>query len=393
MRKIILFTSLILGLSTFSVFSQGIQFEENHDLNAALTKAKAEKKLIFIDAYAVWCGPCKVMARDIFPLKEVGDFFNVNFVNMKLDMEAKENVDIAKKYEVKAYPTYLFLNADGELVHKGLGSMPAGKFIEVAKTATDSENNFSALSGKIKKGDRSLATINKYLAQNPYDKDNGALVDSYFLSLSENQIYTKENWELFNNFVDNISSPSFQYFIQNREKIATLVGKDKTDSKIAKIMITAYNQDPASEEKIKNIDPSLFEEAKAKVNLSKAYSQFRKANDMESWKNFISMAAKYYNNSKNANELNEIAWMVFKNNSKFSDKELLKQGLEWANKAITLQPGNDAFLDTYANLLYASGKKKEAINAETNALKIAEKAGNTEAVENYKKVIEEFKNK
>ncbi len=158
-------------------------------------------------------------------------------------------------------------------------------------------------------------------------------------------------------------------------------------------MITAYNQDPASEEKIKNIDPSLFEEAKAKVNLSKAYSQFRKANDMESWKNFISMAAKYYNNSKNANELNEIAWMVFKNNSKFSDKELLKQGLEWANKAITLQPGNDAFLDTYANLLYASGKKKEAINAETNALKIAEKAGNTEAVENYKKVIEEFKNK
>ena len=77
MKKLILFTSLLLSLTTFSVFSQGIQFEENHDLNAALAKAKAENKLIFIDAYAVWCGPCKVMARDIFPLKEVGDFFKL----------------------------------------------------------------------------------------------------------------------------------------------------------------------------------------------------------------------------------------------------------------------------------------------------------------------------
>jgi len=393
MKKLILFTSLLLSLTTFSVFSQGIQFEENHNLNAALAKAKAENKLIFIDAYAVWCGPCKMMARDIFPLKEVGDYFNDKFVNLKLDMEATENVEIARKYEVKAYPTYLFLNADGEVVHKGLGSMPAEKFIEVAKAAADTENNFSALSKKIKNGDRSLATINKYLAQNPYDAGNGDLVDEYFKTLTENQINTKENWELFSNNIDKISSPWFQYFIANREKFSALVGKDKTDAKIAKIMITAYNQDPSSEEKIKSIDPSLFEDAKAKVNLSKAYGQFRKANDMESWKNFISLAATYYNNSKDANQLNEIAWMVFKNSSKFSDKKLIKQGLEWANKAITLESGNDAFLDTYANLLYTSGKKKEAIKVETNALKIAEKAGNTEAVETYKKVIENFKNK
>ena len=125
MKKTILFVSLILGLSTLTAFSQGIKFEENHDLNAALVKAKAENKLVFIDAYAVWCGPCKVMARDIFPLKEVGDFFNAHFVNLKLDMEANGNLEIAKKYEVKAYPTYLFLNAEGELVHQGLGSMPA----------------------------------------------------------------------------------------------------------------------------------------------------------------------------------------------------------------------------------------------------------------------------
>ena len=192
MNKWLLF--FLLGIFTLSVSAQGIVFEQNKDLNTALSKAKAENKLVFIDAYAEWCGPCKVMARDIFPLKEVGDFFNVHFVNLKLDMEAKENLEIAKKYEVKAYPSYLFLNANGELVHKGLGSMPADKFIEVAKVAADSENNFSALSNKIKNGDRSFTTIKKYLEQNPYDNGNGALVDSYFQTLSEHQIYTEENW-------------------------------------------------------------------------------------------------------------------------------------------------------------------------------------------------------
>ena len=391
MKKLFLLTSLLLSLTTLSVFSQGIQFEENHDLNAALAKAKAENKLIFIDAYAVWCGPCKTMARDIFPLKEVGDYFNTKFVNLKLDMEAKENVDIAKKYKLKAYPTYFFLNAEGELVHSGVGYMPADKFIELAKAAADTENNFGALSKKIKNGDRSLATIKKYLVQNPGDAGNSDIVDDYFKTLTENQINTNENWDLFSNNINKISSSWFQYFIANREKFVALVGKEKIDATLVKIMMTAYNQDPASEDKIKSIDPRLFADAKVRVNMSKAYGQFRKANDMESWKNFISQAAAYYNNCNVANQLNQAAWMVFNNNSKFSDKEILKQGLEWANKALALEPGNDAFLDTYANLLYASGKKKDAIKAETNALKIAEKAGNTEAVENYKKMIENFK--
>ncbi len=167
MRKILL--ALLLGVFTLSLAAQGIKFEENHDLYAALAKAKAENKLVFIDAYAEWCGPCKVMARDIFPQKEVGDFFNTRFINLKLDMEKGDNVALAKKYEVRAYPTYLFLDSDGKLVHKGLGSMPADQFVEVAKVAADTENNYAALSKKIKSGDRSYATIKKFLGNNRSD--------------------------------------------------------------------------------------------------------------------------------------------------------------------------------------------------------------------------------
>ena len=392
MKKTILFVSMILGLSTFTVFSQGIKFEENHDLSAALVKAKAENKLVFIDAYAVWCGPCKVMARDIFPLKEVGDFFNAHFVNLKLDMEANGNLEIAKKYEVKAYPTYLFLNAEGELVHQGLGSMPADKFIEVAKTATDSENNFSALSGKIKKGDLSLTTINKYLAQNPYDKGNGALVESYFQTLPENQIYTKENWELFNNFVDDISSPSFQYFIQNREKIAGFIGKKQVDEKIYKTMGNAYFQNPGTEASLKSIDPELFGKVKTRVDMMKANGKFNQnKNDKAAWDNLIKVSSLAQNQITNPTELNNMAWLVYENYKKFNDKNALKSALGWAKKAHETAPDQDFIADTYAHLLFETGKKKDALKMETKALDLATKAGNTERVEEFKKAIQKFK--
>ena len=326
MNKWLLF--FLLGIFTLSVSAQGIVFEQNKDLNTALSKAKAENKLVFIDAYAEWCGPCKVMARDIFPLKEVGDFFNVHFVNLKLDMEAKENLEIAKKYEVKAYPSYLFLNANGELVHKGLGSMPADKFIEVAKVAADSENNFSALSNKIKNGDRSFTTIKKYLEQNPYDNSNGALVDSYFQTLSEHQIYTEENWEMFNQFVNDNESESFRYFIENRDKIAGYVGKNKTDQKLTKIFASTYFQDSSKEDALRRIDPQLFADAKTKVDLAKAYGEFSQAkDDKAAWNNLWKVGTPYLNESSNPAELNNFAWLVYENYKKFNDKKALKNAL------------------------------------------------------------------
>ncbi|MHB9056521.1 MAG: thioredoxin family protein [Paludibacteraceae bacterium] len=383
---------LIISFSALSTFSQGIQFEESHNLNDALLKAKAQNKLVFIDAYAVWCGPCKMMSRDIFSLKEVGDYFNTHFVNLKLDMEAQENLEIAKKYDVKAYPTYLFLNAAGEVIHKGLGSMPADKFIEVAKTATDSENNFYALSKKISNGDRSLRTIKKYLEQNPYDKGNSNLVDSYFQTLPQSELYTKENWELFNQYIEDVKSVSFRYFLQNRKKISEYIGKDNADEKIFRTFTSTYYQNPEEADELKSIDPEIFEKAKKQVTISKVYGQFyRNKNDKTSWDNFIQTVTPFMNQSNDPEEINHYSWVVFENYKKFKDKNALKNAVNWAKKAYEAASEKDHIADTYANLLYESGKKKEALKIEKKALEIASIAGNTERVNEYKEEIEKFK--
>lgn len=79
----------------------------------ALAKAKAENKLVFMDCYTSWCGPCKWMATEIFPQKEAGDYFNPKFISVKYDMEKGEGLKLKDKYKPSGYPTFFIIRPDG----------------------------------------------------------------------------------------------------------------------------------------------------------------------------------------------------------------------------------------------------------------------------------------
>ena len=116
---------------------EGIQFFEG-DWSEALKKADEEDKLIFLDAYAHWCGPCKMMARDTFTDKKVGKFFNENFISYKMDMEKHEDGPrLSKKFQLTAYPSLYFLDKNEEIVHFALGYHHAKDLISVGQTALD----------------------------------------------------------------------------------------------------------------------------------------------------------------------------------------------------------------------------------------------------------------
>ena len=118
MKKfVLLFTCMFI---TVFVFAQ-TNFQEL-TLAKALEKAKIENKYVFVDCYTSWCGPCKMMAADILPLKEVGEYMNATFVSVKFDMEKGEGRDIQQKYKVSSYPTFLVLNVDGSLLHAVVGA-------------------------------------------------------------------------------------------------------------------------------------------------------------------------------------------------------------------------------------------------------------------------------
>ena len=103
----------------------------------ALAKAKAEKKLIFLDAYASWCAPCKMMAANVFTAKSVGDVFNPNFICVKMDMEKGEGVQLSQKLSVMAYPTLFFIDDTGKVLNKHVGGMQVESLIDLGKQMSE----------------------------------------------------------------------------------------------------------------------------------------------------------------------------------------------------------------------------------------------------------------
>lgn len=125
----LLVSSFVWTSSTSNRSSEkGIQFE-NITFEEAIAKAKKENKLIFVDAYAVWCGPCKLMDRTTFRSDKVGEVFNKEFINLKIDMEKGEGIELARKYQVRAYPTLMLINGEGKVVKRMLGALSEAQLL------------------------------------------------------------------------------------------------------------------------------------------------------------------------------------------------------------------------------------------------------------------------
>lgn len=96
----------------------------------ALKKAKKTKKLVFVDAYTTWCGPCKMLTKNTFPDPSVGSYFNDNFINLKVEVEKHPfGRALQSKYGVTAYPTMFWVDGDGVLVKKVVGYRTAEQML------------------------------------------------------------------------------------------------------------------------------------------------------------------------------------------------------------------------------------------------------------------------
>ncbi len=109
----------------------GIEFTEG-TWNEIVTKARGENKTIFLDIYATWCGPCKMLQHNTFSDADVGTYFNAHFVNVSLDGEKGEGHLLAKKYQVHAYPTMLFIKADGSVKEAAVGYHSPKQLLKIA---------------------------------------------------------------------------------------------------------------------------------------------------------------------------------------------------------------------------------------------------------------------
>ncbi|MDD4991144.1 MAG: thioredoxin family protein [Paludibacter sp.] len=115
--------------------TSGIQFQSG-SWTQVLALAKKENKPIFLDVSASWCGYCKRMKSTVFTDADVAKYYNSTFINVSVDPEQGEGIQLAKRYEVTGYPTYIFINPDGSVATQSGGYQDKEEFLNTGKNAT-----------------------------------------------------------------------------------------------------------------------------------------------------------------------------------------------------------------------------------------------------------------
>lgn len=199
------------------------------DWKQAVAKARNENKLIFLDCYTSWCGPCKNLAQHIFTQDAVADFYNRNFVNVSMDMEKDvDGVMLSKVYKPNAFPTLLFIDPYTQLVvHRVTGAGDASHILSVAAEALASENTLAGACRRYRRGDRSPDFVRKLmndLKLAGVAEMHREVTEAYFATLDAGTPMGKADWELFKTHVDNPYSAIFRQVVQQREAYAAVFG-------------------------------------------------------------------------------------------------------------------------------------------------------------------------
>lgn len=195
---------------------RSISFDE------ALKVAANENKLVFIDFYTDWCGPCKKMAREVFPQKEVGNFMNAKFVNLKLNAE-KEGKELAARYKVNAYPTFIVLDSNGKVVADLKGSMDGQTFIGKLEGKLNPDMTPERMAERYQSGERSPELVNAYalgLMEKGKEAEGFKVVNDYYNSLTDKERLDPKNCFLFTRYTVNIEDPKVDFMVAHRNDFA-----------------------------------------------------------------------------------------------------------------------------------------------------------------------------
>lgn len=352
-----LLTLLTLSFATLS--AQGIEFFGG-TWAEALAKAQSEERLIFVDAYAAWCGPCKRMAAQTFPDPKAGEFFNANFVNMKIDMEKPENAEFARKYPVGSYPTLMFIDATGKIVLKEVGAKNVDQLIETGRKALGKNDKSVDYEKKYEAGERDPKMLFDYVrALNAAGKPSLKITNEY---LGTQQDFSTEfNLKFILEGAVEADSRVFDLLLKNRSKIVAVTSEEAVNARVEK----ACRSTVAKAIEFKN--KALLEEAKAKMKAgnperSTAFafdSDMSYAKAIKDPKLYLQTAKSYQKTEvkNNSAKLHDLSVMLIR--SFPDDKNVLKQAEKWAKTAAE-NGGLAEYWMTLAGVYKLQGNKAKA---------------------------------
>ncbi len=382
-------TLLILMVgSSFRLAAGGIEFFHG-TWEEALELAKVQEKVIFVDAYTTWCGPCKRMAKTVFTQETVGEFYNANFINMKIDMEKPAGLNFQDKYPVTAYPTLYYIDGKGEVVLVTKGGRNPEQFIELGRSVLGKADNSADYAEKYESGERDPEFVFKYVkALNKAGKPSLKVSNEYLKT--QKDLTTDFNLRFIYEATVEADSRIFDLLVEHRKRIEQLKSPEDVSKKI---------KEACKKTAMKAVEYEVIElhdEAKDKLakHLGKEGQQLAMELDMNYHRlfddpaSFLKVCDKYIKQfvKKDASQMHQLAMDI--KISFHSDSKAMKQAEKLAKKAAK-NGGLFQYYFTYSEILLHNGKKQEALKMANESLKRTD--GNRGLEQNANRLIEKIK--
>lgn len=214
---------------------KGMAFEPEGTLfKDAVAKAKQTNKLVFLDCYTSWCGPCKMMSNTVFPQEKVGAYMNPRFVNIKIDMEKGEGVELAKRLQISAYPTFIIFNGDGNEIGRFLGGCDADAFIKKVEQAS-TDNSSAEMDKRFADGERDPEFLTEYLQMLSKSRKRDQCNEVAEILLdgkAETFAADKQLTEIFMRHITDPFCPAFIYTAKHPEALIAQAGEQNVQIKL-----------------------------------------------------------------------------------------------------------------------------------------------------------------
>lgn len=361
---------MLFGSSQFATAQ--IDFKSG-SLKKMLNKAKKSDKLIFVDCYTEWCGPCKWMDKNVFCQDEADEFFNENFINWKLDMESTTGKEITRLYSVSAFPTFLFLDGEGKLVHQAYGVLDLEAFMRVGHEATIDTLQLLHFETAYQSDHYSSDLLYGYASLLDRNRLKGAqdIANEYFDRTSDWD--NERDMKFLYSFVNmDIASRPYQYLINHKEDFYKYINHKEVNEKIKEVIIGNMGPDPditLAKETIKQAfgDSSTYFGDQTLLAALDAKSSF------EYKEEFVFRAIQYVKNYPDLSwsELNDYAWLIAE---KTDDTLFLTEAKNVAVKSVNKRESYFNY-DTISYICYKLNQLDEAKKYAVKAIELANAVG------------------
>ena len=372
MKNKILFTAVLICLLQLQEAkgSDSLYFHKN--MATAIKEAKKDNKIIFVDAYTTWCGPCKRMSEITFKDDAVIAFLNQHFVCAKLDMERGEGIKFAQMYDIAAYPTLLFTDSEGKMLHCDAGYKDAAAFLAVCRTAIQPEERLSGLDDKFNAGQLSAEPLLRYIEKRAIlmNCSQDKAVDAYLNSFPD----WKQDaaMDFIMRYVVNPGSPGFQFLLENKPHFEKKYGSQSVNGRIDNIPYEALTRGNhrSGVEAMEKIIKQVYPENSERLLLKYKTTYYAAVGNAEA---FMS-AAEAYTTSFPPEDPSEWAELSAHLSGITDHKPFLKTAMSWVEQAIKKEDNLECRM-AMAYLYRAMGKKAKAKNTAKKAIAWARENG------------------